>query len=438
MWVTPAWADFLVAIGHFNTTTSVATTTVEVNISPAFQPKCLIFFWTNRADTTNAVGSNDSGFGVGFAASTSDRRAVGVTSDDASAVNTRDSVRREPAEIVVIMGASSADGFMGLNSIDSDGFTAIVDNQFSASFTINYIALGGSDITNCATGDFQPGTGAGTFDVTTVGFKPDTVWLLDCCTGITESSSDSSVVGFSLGVAAGSPTPANFVTSTLTLGTTTNTKRYSLSGESWGAFDGAGVIEGRGSITAWLSNGFTFNKVEAVTAKRLYFLAIKGGKYAVGESLTQTDTTTSITTTGYGFLPKVVVVGSHNTTESTTDTPQDHLSMSLGAATSTTVSRVVSSWDEDNLATSESAAAIEFGASIAPVLLNISSADVIQGRMKINSVDANGVTFKMDDADPAQSFFWYWAAGGSSGGPLVDRTPVGDLSGTTGGGLVHE
>lgn len=409
--VAPAWAALDVAVGHFNTTTNVATTQVEVNISPAFTPKCLIFWVGRRTDTSNAVGSATAGFGVGFATSTSARNSVAAMAVDNNATSDVQSIRANAAAVSVA-AASGIDGQLDFVSFDADGFTLVIDDAFSASFTVNYIALGGSDVTNCTVGSFTTSTGAGDVSVTGVGFQPDTVWLLDATFTATDPTT-TSALNLSVGVAAGAGDPNDAVTAIFepTDGADPmDTKRYGRAGESWASFATTGTINGRGSVTAWGADGFTFNKVEAVTNKTIYYLAIKGPQFVVGNALTQTDTSTDSSTGALGFTPSLVAVGSVNGAADATDTPRDHLEISLGAATSTTVSRVLAMLDEDNVATSETASAIEFGNTIAPVLLNISTADAIEGRMKIQSF-ADPILFRMDDADPAQSFFWFWVVG---------------------------
>jgi len=407
----PAHADFLVAIGHFSTGTG--TSNIEVNISPSFQPKCLLFFMNGRTDTSDAVGGGTAGLGVGFATSTTSRRSVGTLIADNQTTPTLNSGRRNDAA-VYSSATGGVDGLIDLVSLDADGFTVVPDDATSASRTVMYIALGGSDVQSCTTGTFASGTSPGNVAVTGVGFQPDTLWIIDAMFADVENNT-TGLTGVSVGVVAGA-SPVNAVTGIFSdntgAGNPSDAKRYSRVGESWIGWSTAGAVDGQGSVTAWDLDGFTFNVSNAPTSSRaIYFLAIKGGQYFVGNALTQTDTSTDITIDP-GFAPSLVVVGSHNTTQSSAGTAQNHLEVSLGVATSTTVSRAVATLDEDNVEPTETAGAIEFGASIAPVLLNVSTADAIEGRMKVQASDLK--TFRMDDADPSQSFFWTWYAGAAA------------------------
>jgi hypothetical protein len=401
-------ADLQVACGNFGITTQAATSTVEVNISPSFQPSLVIFFWNGRTNATDAVGGAAIRPGIGFATSATTRRSITAAENDASNPTATANTRRNDAAIA-IFSAAGIDGLADV-AMDTDGFTATIDDAFSADYRIGYCAYGGSDLTNIAIGTFNTGTSTGDVTVTGVGFEADFVLLIDATISNAENG-NSANVGFSLGAATRAG-PTNAVTS-FSLDdnvTPSDSNRYSLTGESWAGWTAPAGPHARGSVTAFDSDGFTFNVIEAPTTGRpVYYLALKGPQFKIGNSLTQTNTSTDIVTSGFGFTPSGVMVLSHLTSASTADTQQAHTEFSIGAATSDSNQLAMAILSEDNVAASETATAIEFD----NVLANISTSDAIEGSMTVKNGGwgSDGIIYIMSDADPSQSFFWYWAIG---------------------------
>jgi hypothetical protein len=94
-----------------------------------------------------------------------------------------------------------------------------------------------------------------------------------------------------------------------------------------------------------------------------------------------------------------------------------HGQLSIGAGTSTSNRVAMAIMDEDNLATSETSSAIEFD----EVYIHINTSDTLEGLGDINSITSDGFTFIMDDADPAQMYVWWVAAGDN---PSANAIPV--------------
>jgi hypothetical protein len=81
--------------------------------------------------------------------------------------------------------------------------------------------------------------------------------------------------------------------------------------------------------------------------------------------------------------------------------------MSIGAFSSLTDRGAQSGLDENGKADSETTTIIEFD----EVYANIATDSTIAGLMDVKSVDSDGFTMIMDDADPSQAFVWYIAFG---------------------------
>ena len=186
-------------VGSFNTGTGAVSTTVPVT-GVGFTPKIAFFWWSNRTGTVDASGRGDFDRGFGCAISTTDRRCVTGGGVDNNTVTGTRCMQSNVACVGVV--SNVVDGLLDFSTWDADGFTLIVDDQFTASYRIHYLALGGGDITNLAGGSFTKPTsvGAQSQSTTGVGFQPDVV-LFMATQQITNDSSVSNESICTLGVA---------------------------------------------------------------------------------------------------------------------------------------------------------------------------------------------------------------------------------------------
>lgn len=411
-----AFADAKAQFGTFSSTTDVATTQIEVDFPAGnqFTPK-VIFFWSNdRTELTNTVSSTNHRRAAGVAISATSRHAVASASDDGEASADAANAIREDSCIFTINtgGAGSVDGQLDLVSMDADGFTVVIDNQFDTSIRVHYLALGGSDITNVDRHHFEEPASTGSESLTPFSFQPDVLFFLNASTGTDPPSlshlSSRMVTGFSNG-------SSNYV---LMGGSddgdaTTTTGSYLKSGESHGGivFDVTG-IDSRASVTSLDATGFTQNWPEVVgTATRDYFVVgVKGGNWALGDLLTQTDTITTIQESGFGFAPVAAMFMSAGNVESTSDTLDSDDDWSLGAYSwdgSNLDQGAMQIQDEDGQATTDTMSAVNYD----NVYLKGTNGSLF-GAMTVQSSDSDGFTCIMTDADPSpQRYVAYWAFG---------------------------
>lgn len=410
-------------VGAFNTTTDVATSTVEVT-GLGFEPKAIIFWWTKSTSTgTDEVAGGSISTGMGLATSSTSRRVVAMQSEDASAAADTDRFHSDAACVHILTISGATDGDLDVVSFDADGFTLVVDDQFTASYRVHYIAWGGSDITDVATGAATAPAGTGNSDVTGPGFQPDMVIIMASRqTGAPPAQSTNAAISFGFAAGGGQ--------GVLGLGsvhnqTTMDTGSYCYSGNVIGVPSATSPIDvsRRASFVEFISTGFTLNWLETNSGDYVHWLAIKGGEWLVGSLLTQTDTTTDIAESGFGFQPSGALLLSHCNSESSSDTIQDHNRASIGAFSSTTDRGAQGHLDQDNVGDSVCTLAVEHDA----VYVNIATDETVQGLMDIKSVDSDGFTCIMDDADPAQAFVTYLAFGSTpaaatAGVPVVADT----------------
>lgn len=409
---------FSAKAGSFNLGTGAATTTTAVT-GVGFTPKVVLFWWSGRTesvDTTN--GSIDIKAGFGAMVGSSNRRCTTFQLDDAAATMATDRVFRNDACIASLTTAGATDGLADFSSFDGDGFTVVIDDAFATDLRVSYLALGGTDLTNVTTGTFTDSGATGNQDITGVGFQPDAVIVF----GINDTATDNTPTAhgtFHIGAAAGS-TPSNicFGSDSQDAVADSNNVAYARSGDCIGAASSGGDTFADGSITAWLSDGFRINWSDAGISATYYYVAFKGGSYKVGNVTTQTDTTTDIVASGFGFQPSAAFFISACRAESTAGTPTSGLDLSLGAFDSTSSRCAQGVQEQDATMAAEGAAALELD----EVYVNISTADAVEGLMDIKSVDSGGFTCIMDDADPTANWVGYLAFGPSTASAALTGT----------------
>ena len=395
----------------FGTISILSTDTVgtdKVISGLAFQPK-VIFFWGSGATSgTDAMEAGDYRAGFGFAISPTARRAVGGFSDHAVATT---SCRAMYSDVgVFVTGTTAIDGALDLESIESAGFTCTIDDQFPVNHRVHWLAIGGPEIVDLAIGSFQTPAAAGTQDVTDVGFEPDFVFFAKAGRSANPAPDNvqDGMLGFGAWSDVGQWTVAVDGNTAVALGTT-QTMRYQRSGECLSGFNAASTaIEARATLTGALSNGFRLNWLEVGgTSTWNFYLAMRGGGYASKMGDFTNTLNENITVSGFGFEPSCCMVFSTVAAEDAVDTPRDHNILSIGFASSPSSRGAMYARDTDAQGTNTACArGVEYDA----VLVSESGA-VVDGLMDLQSFNADGATFIMDDAFPAAGKFMVIAFG---------------------------
>lgn len=404
-----------VADGTITITTGAIGTTFTVS-GLSFQPKALLFFWSGRA--TNGQAEADHKFGMGIAVSTTSRRAMTTQSDHGTTTTATDRRLATTACIATLTIAGAIDGLADLDAILSDGFRLIIDDVFSAALQVGWLALGGTDLTVATIVAIAVPAAPGDQDITVTGFTAsaaDQAVIFLGSVGAPDTTTTHSC--FCLGAAAGSALN-NAVMAGISVDAqaTSVTASYCRAGESLARAFGEGLIDIRGSVTAWLTDAFRINWAEVVSGEDFVALCLKGGQYAVGNALTSTGTTNQ--TEGTPFTPLALLVASHNKAASTVDTEQLVDERSVGVATSPTSRRYASILDDDSSASSD--IGVAYNETQMYANQSTAAAIAIEGLMDLVSFDGTpGFTYVMDDADPVAAFFWYLAMAGAAAGAVT-------------------
>lgn len=397
-------------LDSFNVTTGAVGTTYARS-GYGFQPKAFIVWANKETGSTDTVAAGNAGISFGLGTSTSSRYVMACQTEDNVTTSSCDRGQRSDAIVYILTNTGAIDGLLDISSVDSDGITFIVDDVFTTTYRVFVLALGGDDITNVFTGETTM-TGTGSLNITGPGFQPDMAVCV-CTRNTSTTPSATTQANLSIGIAAGAtPANASFEVHSVDAQGTSNTYGYGRSGDWYTTFVTT-TDNGRGNISAWLSTGFTVTySTNPSATHRIFYLAIKGGNWAVKTGTTQTDTTTDISLSSVGFTSVGGLVLSACRAESTAGTPSDHAEMSIGAFVGTSSEAATGYWDEDNAAAIEPAIGQENDACY----LNISSSDALEGNMNVTAIGSDSVTLRMGDADPSGNFFAALLFGSTAGG----------------------
>lgn len=380
-----------------------AATTVYTISGLPFQPKALRFYWIGLQNAADAVSEAvNERRGVGFAVSTSARRAIGTFSQDTAATSNCGAAARDDCCVCLTDGAGASAGRLDLNSIPSDGFTLIVDLQAAANITVFWEAWGGTDITVAIVGDIAEPAATGNVDYTVTGFvagATDQVVMFAGCQSTaalnTDAATDSGLhVGFATAVGGvtvcGNSDDAS---------TAMDTDGYCQNSECLSMIVVAGGNpNARATLTQFGTDNFRLNWLaRALTSRRTAFLAIKGGSWAVGEYTINGNTgSATATVSGLSFAPKGVSLIGRMTTKNTVATATANDRIGMGSGSSTSSRRSMGILDED--ATASSACEINTTIQYDQVLCFPSTAGALQSAYDINAMNSDGFQIIVDTA----------------------------------------
>jgi hypothetical protein len=378
-----------------------------------FQPKAVILFTSGvTTGLTDTVAAGTPDLSIGFFTSTSQRACISARSTDGALTSETSRAIRDDACINQLV-AGGFEGRYDVQSIDSDGFTLNVDNVFDGDSSIFWLALGGSKIKNAKVGTIGIAASTGNQDFTDPGFTPDAALLISGGMPTSQLNTVTTTFVTSMG-AIGGGDEAVIVQIGVDNSASSNTASYSRVGDECWAYNTVanGTLTRRAS-GSFITNGFRLNVLEAPPSTTwAAYLALQGVDVAIGTLNTLDDTTTDIVASGLGFAPKAVMFFSHCGPQSSADTTDVDLEISIGAAAfdgSNITQGVVCCQDRDALTTMQ----CSNGNDDDEVYLNTSSTDTLAASMQVNSFDADGFTCRMSDAESAgfTNFVWYIAFG---------------------------
>lgn len=400
-----------VKAGHFTANTSTGNQSVT---GVGFQGKALILFC---GYLTSATESGKSIFGFGAATSSSERWAInGAASDATTTTDTEQS-----ASATRCLFGRDTTGFALLEldfvSFDSDGFTVNVAATDATAYLVQYLVLGGSDLSNVKAGTFNLGAATGSQSFTGIGFQADCFMFGNI--GGTTWPFDSDFEVFSIGAATSVNQGACAYSDWHALGDS-DTSAYQRDDEMALEVNQFDTEQMRASLTTIDVDGLTVNRENAPFATQTVgYLAMKGARFKVGKDTQKTSTGTKATT-GVGFQPSALVIWGDMQTTSASPHASAHMTMGATDGTNNEAAIVAST---DNLADAETARSVKTDKCVvclAPATPSITSA------ANLSSFDSDGFTLDWTAADATAREFLYLAVGALTVATFPsDNPPIG-------------
>ncbi len=389
---------------------------VTYSATLSFTPVAVVAWCTGRAGTVDGAATGHMRQSIGFATGTASRKCIGAGMDDGASNAVAASIYREDAVLAVPTAAAVVEGLL-----DLDLFTTtlrfIVDDQGAQDVQVEWMALGGGDVTNVALDTFTgpAATGLQSY-VVTGSFQPDVLLLL--CTAFDAAPPGVTADAcWNLGVATGAAAQWVVAGGANSGDVTTTTDGYARADEIL-ALIGNGALAARAEFAAFLSTGFQLNWVSAFFNLRFLTLAIQGGRWAAGTLTTPTTLNgTAMGTTGW--LPKAVLFASHARAQSAKGVLDAQAEGALGVACSPTDRAVLASLTEDAVATSD----VYTGRQGDAVYYNLDATGADEGVIDLDAFLATGFRVIADDADSVAALLPYLAVAPTQDEPTSQPLP---------------
>ena len=325
------------AQGVLTAATTVNGTSVVNTLS--FQPKALIF-WTDGMTADGFAVGAQMGLGIASGTATADQHAATTVQDDNLATSNGGSVWDNCA-VLLCSNAAVITAKATLTALAVDGFTLTWGTVNGSAFRVNYLALGGSEITNAKviTHTCPTVTGTDTGSSTALGFTPDALICVGANIPFAAAAANASEVrlGFGFSERAGAVSVA-FCTSAndgQTVAASQVANRYQRTDKVYVACSSSSdTVLREGTISSWDAQGLTFNWTSGTSAHRFGILALKGTfRVKVGASAKPTGAAPANQDLAIGFPPRAALFGSFHNAASTAVQP--HMKLAFGGSDGT-------------------------------------------------------------------------------------------------------
>lgn len=404
--------------GQFTKTITTPAPVSQAVTGVGFQPKAIIFNLSGSNGNDSFDNSHRMGFGIATASTSATICSSGQNAQATTSARHRHGAAGDCILIINLGGTIAAAA--QLTSFDSDGFTLNWSDNNVTGFLINYIAIGGTDLTNAAVANWTMPTSTGNKAVTGVGFQPDLV--LHFHSGIA-TTGNASLANGEIGLGAMGKNGNQWANHFLSLDNvaTTDTQRTQLTDQTLAATDNSLAHSMKASYVSMDSDGFTTNFTTApATAGKVDSLCLKGGSVKVGSFNKSTGAApVSQSITGLGFSPKGFFVASDQL--ATFASPAAGALLGVGASDGT---GEISSWIGDQNGVSPSK--VRGRMSNTKIFSKTNNVDpTLEAEADITSLDTDGWTHNLSTNDAVATEFTYWAMGNTPASANTNRRTMG-------------
>lgn len=388
--------------------TSLASVGNQPITGVGFQPKFLLF-WFNRRGVDGSQG--DAIFGVGAAISSTDVRSAGNYAGN-NLTSSNNAAWNQSTSCIYAAGGSPA---ATLVSMDADGFTLNWTN--ANAMIVNYLALGGSDLTNVKGGIATAKTSLGTQAYTGVGFQP--TCLLVFAGKFAGEPLDAGTQGNALFGFATGPTQRGFVA---WRNQHTQNPQIAKHRQSKTRLVSHTTDFTEADFVSFDADGFTLNYTLAGGASdKFYYIALRGPSFKVS-AFNQPAGTGNQALTGAGFLPKAALMLSGNDLSANNDVTQPHARVSLGVATGTSERGCI--WAGESDAVSPTVAHRNLDRTKLLKLMTEGATPTVNGAIDHVSFDTDGQTIDWTTNDGvAREILVLWMGDQAPTSPALGSIP---------------
>jgi len=368
-------------VGSF--TGSISTGNQSVT-GVGFQPSFLLF-WFNRLGADGSSG--DAVIGIGCAVSSLDRRAGGNYSNDNITPSSNTAWNQSSSCIYAASGSPSAD----FVSFDSDGFT--INWLVANPMIINYLALGGSDLTNVKGGVAQAKVTTGNQSYTGVGFQP--TCLLVFCGKFSTQPLDGGTQGNALFGFATSSSDRGFIA---WRNQNAQNPQIAKHRQSKSRLLAHTTNFSEADFVSFDADGFTLNwTLAGGAADSFYYVALRGPQFKVS-NFNQPTSTGNQSLTGAGFTPTASIMISANDVGANDDAAQSHARASFGVATGAAERSCIWTGETDNVAPTVAKRNLD-RTKLLKLMTESAGGPTVNAAADHVSFDSNGQTINWTTAD---------------------------------------
>ena len=397
-------------------TTGVANALQSVTGLP-FQPKAILFFCTVQ---TAEGFKTDQQICIGAAVGTGSAQQVccyggqpgnsTVAGSYGYATSTNCIRLTTPPGVTLIVG--------NLNSFDSGGFTIIWVTNTTTAYKINFMAFGGSDITNVFVE--APGTTAtGNRTYSNAGFQGNIAFFFGGMSAGTVGAMSQPSFGVAMSSSKRWATVSNSISTTMS--SSSHAKKYQRTDCCMLGLSNSGTETLRIDFVGFTSTGFTVNCITSLSTIFLYLL-IQGGSWDLG-SFNKSTAAAPVdqSVSGLAFAPDGVLLASDNAASSTS--VQANCDCSLGAFDGTNQqTEWAGSIDAVSPSQSESAQLTTKCLRLAAPTSTTTAATKSECQQK--TLDSTGFTVTWTTNDTTVASEILWVAGKLTAGTPVSQTAV--------------
>lgn len=396
-----------VKVGSFQVTADVIGTQIPVT-GIGFLPDAVFFRWTGLNSAVDAGPSrNTLSEGFGYILNNGERGCMSsYAQDNADPYGTGSGLWKSYA-IVRQTAPGATVGRADFHSMNADGFTVVIDEQFGAEITVSYTAIFGKRFNVI---ELEEPAGTGVEAYSGASFQPDFVMFLIADVG----AYDTMVTDTRWGMGAASATAADnqftwsmFENSGAGVG---DSKIYCRRTECLSLNTGSTTV--RAKLNGFTADGFELDWLERAGARKV-LAVVSDGRWFVGNDETSVALGVPWSLSGFTWSPEGYVMISAADTEHAVDTVGSlGLAFSVGFGTGPTERNLLYTRRnfDGNTGGSREVVMHQFD----EVYGSVSAANppVLEGLADINAAFAiDDIELTMDDADPQANFFAYIAIG---------------------------